>query len=242
MDDVRVGLVIRAVRLRRGLRQSDVARTAGVAQTMVSLIERGGLEETSLRIVRRVAMAVGVSLPFDPRWRGADLARLMDARHARIVDLVVARLRDLGWEVRPERTFSVFGERGSIDVFAWLPASRALLIVEVKSEVADLQDLVSTLDRKRRLGPKLAAELGWRPLVVGTVVVLPSEHRARSAVNRHSAIFDAAYPARTVEVRRWIRRPDRDLRGIWFLPVSARGAARSSRAHRTRPTGPMTAS
>jgi transcriptional regulator with XRE-family HTH domain len=116
MDDIRVGSIIRAVRLRRGLRQCDVAASAGVAQSMVSLVERGGLEETSLRIVRRVATAVGVSLPFDPRWRGAGLVRLMDARHAGIVDTVVQRLRELSWEVRTEHTFSVYGERGSIDV------------------------------------------------------------------------------------------------------------------------------
>ena len=186
---------------------------------MVSLVERGALEETSLRIVRRVAMAVGISLPFDPRWRGADLARLMDARHASITGVVVERLRSAGWDVRPEHTFSVYGERGSIDVLAWLPERRALLVVEVKSQIVDVQDLLSTLDRKRRLAPGLATVLGWRPLVTGTVVVLPSEHGARSAVDRHSAIFGTAYPARTLEVRRWIRQPDRDLRGIWFLPV-----------------------
>lgn len=203
-----------------------MAASAGVAQSMVSLVERGVLEETSLRIVRRVATAVGVSLPFDPRWRGADLARLMDARHVSIAGVVVDRLSRLGWEVRPEHTFSVYGERGSIDILAWHLPARVLLVVEVKSQIVDIQDLISTLDRKRRLAPRLASDLGWHPLAIGALVVLPSEHRARSAVARHSAIFDAAYPARTLEVRRWLGRPDRDLRGIWFLPVSAPDVAR----------------
>ncbi len=136
---------------------------AGVAQSMVSLVERGALEGTSLRIVRRVATAVGVSLPLDPRWRGADLARLMDARHASIAGVVVDRLSRLGWEVWPEHTFSVYGERGSIDILAWHPPARALLVVEVKSQIVDIQDLVSTLDRKRRLTPRLASDLGWHP-------------------------------------------------------------------------------
>jgi hypothetical protein len=204
---------------------------------MVSLVERGALEETSLRIVRRVATAVGVSLPFDPRWRGADLARLMDARHASIAGVVVDRLSRLGWEVRPEHTFSVYGERGSIDVLAWHPPARVLLVVEVKSQIVDIQDLVSTLDRKRRLAPRLASDLGWHPLAIGAVVVLPSEHRARSAVARHRAIFDAAYPARTLGVRRWLGRPDRDLRGIWFLPVSAPDVARKRGAGSRRSRG-----
>jgi hypothetical protein len=204
---------------------------------MVSLVERGGLERTSLRVIRRVATAVGVSLPFDPRWRGVDLARLMDARHARMVETVIERLGALGWEARPEHTFSVYGERGSIDVFAWLPERRALLVVEVKSQVADVQGLLSALDRKRRLAPKLALGLGWRPLVIATVVVLPSEHRARSAVARHSAIFDAAYPARSVEVRRWLRQPDGDLCGVWFLPVSVGRDQRDGRPSSRRVGG-----
>jgi len=38
VDDVQVGSVIRAVRIRRGLRQSDVADVAGVSQAIVSAV------------------------------------------------------------------------------------------------------------------------------------------------------------------------------------------------------------
>ena len=127
MDDVQVGSVIRSVRIRRGLRQSDVAATAGVSQAIVSAIERGDFETTSLCLVRRVATAVGVSLPLAPRWRGPDLPKLLDERHAAIVREVVSRLAALGWVALPEHTFSIRGERGSIDVFAWLPGPRSVL-------------------------------------------------------------------------------------------------------------------
>jgi transcriptional regulator with XRE-family HTH domain len=133
------------------MRQSDVATAAGVSQALVSQIERGELENSSLKLIRRVAIAVGVSVPLEPRWRGAELPRLLDARHAAIVREVVLRLAAAGWETLPEHTFSIEGERGSVDVLGWLPARRALLVVEVKSEIADLQDTLSTMDRKRRL-------------------------------------------------------------------------------------------
>ena len=102
MEDIRVGSAVRAVRLRRGWRQSDVAALAGVSQTTVSLVERGHLESLTLATVRAVARALGIWLQLEPRWRGADLPRLLDERHAALVGLVVADLRRRGWEVRVE--------------------------------------------------------------------------------------------------------------------------------------------
>ncbi len=238
MDDVRVGSAIRAVRIRRGLRQSDVAAAAGVSRALVSSVERGILEATSLRALRRVAAAAGVSLPFEPRWRGSELARLLDERHAAVVRAVVARLVGLGWQAIPEHTFSVYGERGSIDVFAWQAARRAVLVVEVKTRIVDLQDLLSTLDRKRRLAPRLARELGWRPVVVGVVVAVPAETQIRHSIAANRAIFEAAYPADTRAVRRWLRQPGYDLRAVWFVlnssPSSARNRAGGSLRVRPR--------
>jgi transcriptional regulator with XRE-family HTH domain len=217
MDDVQVGSIIRAVRIRRGMSQAQVATEAGLSRALVSQIERGGLEDTSVRNIRRVAGAVGVSLPFDPSWRGAELASLLDERHALLVRDVVKRLTAVGWQTIPEHTFNVWGERGSVDVLAWQPLRRALLIIEVKTKVADLQDLLSTMDRKRRLAPAMAKALGWKPLRIGSVLVLPGETWARNAVERFGPVFGAALPARTVEVTRWLAQPGGDIRGIWFL-------------------------
>jgi transcriptional regulator with XRE-family HTH domain len=243
VNDVEVGSIIRAVRIRRGLRQSDVAAAAGISQPTVSLIEGGRLDRLSVAVVRRVAAAVGVSLPFAPRWRGPELARLLDEKHAAMVRGVVDYLSRLGWQPVPEHTFNLRGERGAVDVLAWHPVLRAVLIVEVKSQIVDLQDLLSSLDRKRRLGPALARELGWRPLVIGAVLVLPEETQARNAVRVHRSVLDAALPARTLEVRRWLRRPDLDMRGIWFLlniaVVDTKRRAGGSRRVRPRRVPPL---
>jgi transcriptional regulator with XRE-family HTH domain len=236
VDDTRVGSVIRAVRIRRGQRQADVAAAAAVSQAVVSTIENGRLEETSLRFVRRVAAVVGVSLPFAPRWRGAELASLLDEKHAVMVREVVGRLTAAGWRALPEHTFGIHGEVGSIDIFAWHPICRALVCVEVKTRVADLQDLLSKMDRKRRLAPALARELGWKPVLVGSLLVLPEATWARNAVSRFAAVFDAALPSRSAEIRHWLKRPDCDVRGIWFLnfaPGSTKG--RPGGSMRVRP-------
>lgn len=125
------------------------------------------------------------------------------------------------------------GEHGSIDVLAWSPTAQAVLVVEVKTLVADLQDLLATLDRKRRLAPSLARELGWKPMLIGTILVMPEETQARNAVETYRPIFDATYPSRARQIYRWLRRPERDLRGIWFLLNFTPGGAKR------RPGGSM---
>src|ERR1035437_3299522 len=213
--------------------QAQVATAAGIARSGVSDIENGCLDGATLGLIRRVASVLGVSLPFEPRWRGADLAKLLDQRHAACVLAVVDRLTAMGWQAVPEHTFNEWGERGSIDCFAWSAGGRAVLCVEVKTRLADLQDLLSTEDRKRRLAPILGRKIGWNPRVVGSVLALPEETWARNAVTRYQSIFDAKFPMRAAEIRRWLKKPDGNAGGIWFLLNDATGDAKR------RPGGSM---
>jgi transcriptional regulator with XRE-family HTH domain len=218
MDDTRVGALFRAVRKRRGLTQASVARLAGVSQQLVALIEAGRLEAVSVRSLRRVGGVLEISVRFDPRWRGGEAARLLDREHARTVEVVVGLLRRWGWEVIVEHTFSHFGERGSIDIVGWHYASRTLLVVEVKTRVLDLQDLLAAFDRKVRLAPRLLAESrGWAAMSLGRVVVMPDRTANRDAVRRHRATFAAALPSGSRDVRRWLRAPSGGVAGVWFL-------------------------
>jgi hypothetical protein len=111
-------------------------------------------------------------------------------------------------------------------VFARQSARDALLVVEVKTRIVDMQDLLATLDRQRRLAPELARSDGWRPRATGSVLLLPEETWARNAVRRHDALFRAALPGRTIDVRRWLADPHGDLPAIWFLLVAPRGSAK----------------
>jgi len=243
MDDAQFGSALRAVRLRRAMSQERMATLAGVSRSVVSLIERGGAEETSVRTVRKIASALGVSVTLTPRWRGAEMAKLLDEAHAALVGCVVQRLSAADWMVRPEHTFSVWGERGSIDVLAWSHAERALLCIECKTRLPDVQDVLSTMDRKRRLAATIAKLEGWEPTSVGSVLVLPDQTWARNAVSRFCPVFDTALPARTVDVRRWLDHPSGDMRGIWFL-LNDNGTNKTGRSAgllRARGRAPSTA-
>lgn len=242
MEDIKVGEVVRTVRRRRGLRQRDVAALAGVSQWSVSAVERGQLEQLTLCAIRRVCSALEIGVPLAPRWRGVELPRLLDARHASLVEEVVARLSARGWETVLEYTFQHFGERGSVDVLAWRPDAHALLVVEVKTDLDDLQEMLSAIDRKARLVPRLvAAERNWVAIAWGAILVMPEGSTSRWQVSRHPAVFAAAFPARNNEIRRWIEAPTAagPMRGVWFLQPRARAtrmeaASKSGGSRRVR--------
>ena len=221
VDDQRAGSTIRALRIRRGWTQADLATDAQCSRATVSRVERGLLDEIALGGIRRVAAALGARASLDLQWRGGELARLLDQRHAAMQDQVARRLTHArGWQFVAEASFSVYGERGSIDLLAWHAERRALLVIELKSELVDLQDLLVTLDRKRRLAPVIARERGWRPRVIATWVVLEESHGNRRRVAQHRAVLRHAYPADARTMGRWLAGPDVAVAGLSFLTIA----------------------
>ena len=217
-----MGRWVRSERRRVGLRQVDLAARAGVSRSTVSRVENGLLSGLTVGAIRQVADAVGIQLPFSPRsLRGGSIERQIDWRHAALVEAVVERLVRLGWETVVEYSFNDYGDRGSVDILGWQPEARALLIVETKSDLRNVQETLHSLDVKVRVVPRLVrVERGWQAEAVGVVMVLADLRVERQRVERHRSTFDAALPARTVEVRRWLERPAGPLRGISFLQIS----------------------
>jgi transcriptional regulator with XRE-family HTH domain len=162
MDGRWLGSLLRAVRVRRGLRQQDVADAAGVSRATVSRLEAGNAGKLSLDMVERIAAAVDVHTELVGRWRGGDGERLLSWRHSLLADRVTAaiRARD-GWLVAPEVSFSIHGERGVIDQLCWHAASSHLLVVELKTEFVDINEMLGTLDRKLRLARGIGTDRGW---------------------------------------------------------------------------------
>jgi len=220
MDPVRFGLAVRALRRHRNLTQAELADRARVSQSAVSRAERGDAWTLTLRTLERIAEGLGARASVRLFWHGEELDRLLDAAHAGLVEQVIRILRANGWEIVAEATFNVYGERGSVDVLAFHPLLGALLIVEVKSVVPDMQAMLAAIDRKSRLGPKLAAERGWRVRSVSRLLVLPDDRTARRRLVDHAATASLALPLRTAAVRRWLAHPVGPMGGVLFLPSS----------------------
>jgi len=134
-----------------------------VSQQTVSNIECGHLEGMSLASLASVAEALGadLSVACNGADRGSPAPRSQACGPAgRVASLLVGA----GWEVRAEQSFNRYGERGSVDLMGWRAAESALLVVEVKTELVDLQETVRVLDMKARVVPAVVRqENGWRP-------------------------------------------------------------------------------
>lgn len=229
VDDLRFGAAIRAARIRRGWRQADLAAAAGVSDATVSRIERGHLDALTFRMVRQVAAALEVRLEVLPRSRAADFERIANARHASLAEAVMARIAGLpGWVVRPEVSFGIYGERGVVDVLGWHAEKRALLVIELKTELVDVGELLGALDRKRRLGAAIAEPLGWKPATISAWLIIGEGMTNRRRAYSHAATFRAAFPNDGRTARAWLADPSHDLRALTFFSYRPAGTARSS--------------
>jgi transcriptional regulator with XRE-family HTH domain len=217
VDVIRLGLGFRALRHRRGWTQEQLSKRAGVSRSVVWRIERGRADRVALHTLVRVAVALDARIDVRLLWQGEGLDRLLDVRHARLVDRVLEILRSADWDVATEVSFNVRGERGSIDILAYHRATGSLVVVEIKSVVPDLQAMLSGLDRKGRLASEIARERGWQVRSVTRLLVLPDDRTARRRIDAFATTFATALPARTAEVRRWIQHPDGIRHGVMFL-------------------------
>jgi transcriptional regulator with XRE-family HTH domain len=217
MDAVRFGHQVRALRRHRGWRQDDLAAAASVSRATIARVELGGAAGQKVQTLEKIATAL--SARFDARllWNGESLDRLLDQAHAWIVNELSRRLVAAAWAVAPEVSFSIFGERGSIDLLAFRPTEGLLLVVEVKSALPDLQATLVTLDRKARLAPQIAQDRGWRAAGVGRILVLAGDRTARRRVEAHDSVLRAAFPTRGIAVKRWLRQPDQPISGLLFV-------------------------
>ena len=129
-EDERLARSSRLLRRQAGLRQSDLETSRHVAQE----VEAGRAGQLRLELVRAHFAALGAKAQVAIWWDGAALDRLLDERHAEVVNSTSAVLALNGFTVKTELTFNDYGDRGSIDVFAGHDTTRAVFVGEAKSE------------------------------------------------------------------------------------------------------------
>jgi transcriptional regulator with XRE-family HTH domain len=219
LNNLQIGRAARALRHRLGLRQADIAERVGLGHDLVSRIERGRIDGMTVHTLRRLFDGFDAEVVLLIRWRGGELDRVMDRRHATLAETVTERLVRLGWNVLPEVSFSQYGERGSIDLLAWHAPTRTLLVIELKTELTSIEETIRRHDVKERLAATIGLErFGARPAAIARLLVLPDERTPR----RHVAAFDnvlrRAYPGRGQSVREWLATPSGPMGGLIFVP------------------------
>lgn len=228
MDVVRVGTVCRALRIKKRWRQQDLGERAGVTRSDVSRLERGKAGELDVNVILRIVSTLGGRLELNILWQGGELDRLLNARHSALHEAVARHFVRLpGWVLAPEVSFAIRGERGVIDILAWHAATRALLVIELKTEIVDINALMGTVDRKRRLAAAVARDRGWFPSSVSAWVIVGESKTNRRRVQAHAATLRAAFPLDGRQVQRWLRQPIGALACLSFWP-NAHGARTKS--------------
>ena len=218
------------------MRQVDVAALANVSPATVSRIERGHFGSVSLDAVRTVAKVLEVRIELVARWTAADLDRLLNARHSNLHELVARMFAELpDWVARPEISFAVYGERGVIDIFAWHPRRRMLLVIELKTDIVDVNELVGGVDRKRRHAVRVATEVGWirqgdPPPSVSTWVIVADGSTNRRRVQAHRTMLRAAFPADGRAIAGWLRRPLEPIHALSLWANASRGQQKANLA------------
>ena len=161
----RLGGEVRSTRRRRRLTQARLAGPVGVAQSTISVLERGLGGKLSLDLWQRVFVALGrrldVSAGRDP------LAETADAGHLAIQELVLRLGRRAGYA----RTFEVATRPSdpsrSSDVGLRDDARRIFVLVECWNTIGDVGAAARSTDRKHAEAADLAVVAGGeRPFAV----------------------------------------------------------------------------
>jgi hypothetical protein len=119
-------------------------------------------------------------------------------------------------------------------VLAWHPGRRALLVIELKTKLVDVSDLLGTMDRRRRLAWRIGRERDWDPITVSTWVVIAESRTNRRAVAAHERTIRSKMPVRSRAIARWLRDPVGRVDALGFLPEWRRVTRGRSTAPRRR--------
>jgi hypothetical protein len=235
VDDLAFGRLVRLARLRRGWRQLDLAAHAGVSRTTVSRVERAAFGQVPMDATRAVAAALQIRVELVARARAMDLDRVVNGRHSAMSEYVTGWVSGIpGWVLRPEVSFSEYGERGVIDLLCWHARSGSILMIEIKTEVVDVGDVLGRLDIKRRQAAKVARALGWRPASVSTRLLLAESMTNRRRAEAHAALLSAALPDSGRALLRWLKAPTGAVHALRFVSDARTGHVRNAFASPTR--------
>jgi transcriptional regulator with XRE-family HTH domain len=193
----------RETRTMLDITQQQLAAAVGVSRPYIAAIE-SGRANPSLEVIERIGFALGLELQLVGRTPVvANSPRQRDAVHARCSGYVDRRLTTVAWQTRGEVTIVRGRVRGWIDILAYDPRRRILLVVEIKTWIDDLGSIERQLDWYVREAPAIARDLGWRPQrTVGWVLALATAD-IDETMRRNRDVIDRAFPGRA-----------RDLRGL----------------------------
>ena len=99
-------------------------------------------------------------------------------------------------------------------------------MIELKTELVSLEDLLTTMDVRLRHAAKIARDRGWNAKTVSGWVVMAESRTNRRRVAAHSAVLRSAFPSNGRAMRSWMLHPAGSIRALSFWTDSQVAAAR----------------
>jgi hypothetical protein len=135
------------------------------------------------------------------------------------------RLRAVGWQTRREVEIASDRSHGWIDLLAFDPRTRVLVIVEVKTWLDDIGAIERQLAWYERVAKGVASGIGWQPdRVMSWLLVLASEE-VENSLRRYRDLFRIAFPRRALDMRLDLTEPTRiapAARGLALIDPTSR--------------------
>jgi transcriptional regulator with XRE-family HTH domain len=240
---MRIGSSIKVTRQSIGWTERELADRLGTNQGAIQRLEGGAQAHLNVGLATAALDVLGIRLTIDANAMGlADRREQRDSVHARCCGYIARQLEQRGWAVRTEGEVGEGRTRGWIDVLAFRQSDRALLIIEVKTELNDVGRLLRSLGWYARSCRDAAHSIGWRPrLVVPALIALATvETDARLIAN--AELVRNALPDDADRLAAWIDDPSaetpRPAVGL-IDPLSRRHAwLRRTRSDHRRTTSP----
>jgi transcriptional regulator with XRE-family HTH domain len=203
-----LGAAMRDERRRRRMSLREVAASAGIGLGTAQAAESGQI--CSLETYARLADALRLRADFqlvDPRRREPSDKRAADPVHAAMGEVEAANLRGRGYMVGIDEPFQHYQFAGRADLVAWDVGRQALLHIENKTRLPDLQEAFGSFNAKRSyLGRELAGRAGvgrWRSETHVFAALWSAE--VLHSIRMHRASFASVCPEPTDAFDAWWR-------------------------------------
>jgi transcriptional regulator with XRE-family HTH domain len=226
----------RQTRLDLDVTQLQLGTAVGVSRAHIAAIETGRANP-SIALVDRIGEALGIEFELTARRpviHGGSSPR--DAVHARCSGYVQRRLDGVGWLTAREVEIVQGRFHGWIDLLAFDPRTRSLLIIEIKTAIDDLGAIERQLSWYERLAGRAASDRGWHPVRIQSWLLALATGEVDAAVREQRDVLLRAFPVRAQDMRASLHGPalsglgrglalidPRSRRQAWLIPTRSDG-------------------
>jgi transcriptional regulator with XRE-family HTH domain len=193
---VRIGVIVRTGRESLRWTKTHLGERTGISRQMIAAVE-SGQGNPSLDVI--AALLDGLDIDLELVGRGPiaiDGSRSHDAAHAICSAYVQRRLEAGGWEVAREVRIEDGRYIGWIDLLAFHPPTRTLLVIEVKTRIDDIGAIERSIDWHARGARRAAERQGWQPERIGAWVLALATDEVENELHRNRVVWDSGFPRR----------------------------------------------